>query len=182
MTARKVVVGPTCALGLSLGVNVLQGRRILSLLDSRPSPTASTIVPPTLHVQDLDGKDVEIDLRSGSRPTVIYVFRPSCVWCQRKAHALQTLTATLSKNYRFVGLSLSDDSVAQFVSEHEMRFPVFKNLATNELTNMGLRGTPETIVISSAGRTLARWNGAYLGATKVAIESFFSVKIDESGM
>jgi hypothetical protein len=45
----------------------------------------------------------------------------------------------------------------------------------------GLGSTPETIVISSQGKVVERWLGAYEGGTKRDMERFFSANLPDAG-
>src|SRR5215831_5159596 len=80
--------------GVSLAINVLQGRQIHDLQVALRSPRESrTLVRvgsrvPSLRVFDEDERELRIDFAAASVPTILYVFSPSCSWCQRNGRSL----------------------------------------------------------------------------------------------
>lgn len=168
------------ALGVSITINVLQARYIGHFID-RSEQTAlkgalaiGTKVPP-LDVLDLSGKRSRLVYSDTSKPTILYIFRPSCIWCQRNAGALTELAEHASDQYRIVGISLTKEGLAEFVQSHAMNFPVYSGLTPALIAAYRLGTTPETIVISPNGNVRERWNGAYMGGTKTAVERFFAL-------
>ena len=167
-------------LGVSITINILQARYIGHFID-RSEQTAlkgalavGAKVPP-LDVVDLSGKRSKLVYSDTSKPTVLYIFRPSCIWCQRNAGALRELAERASDQYRIVGISLSSKGLADFVQSHAMTFPVYSGLTPALIATYHLGTTPETVVISPSGNVRGSWNGAYVGGTKTAVERFFSL-------
>ena len=167
------------ALGCSLALNALQGVRIVQI------QTTSTPArhPKGKHLADIPAHDVNgqktvihLSLKS-SKPKVIYVFSPSCVWCQRNAGHLNELVAHVGSKYDFIGIALSTQGLQQFVSEHELDFPIYGDLSAQALQESGFAGTPETIVVSPDGMVLEWWAGAYEGITKSNIEEYFGCSV-----
>ena len=106
------------ALAISVALNVLQGTRILRLEDEAVATTGlseGSLVPP-LPARDLDGRPSVIEYGSSSVPTVLYVFSPSCRWCQANADSVGSLAGQIAHKYRTVGISLSRQGTAEVVS------------------------------------------------------------------
>jgi hypothetical protein len=168
---------------LSLLINVLQGRRIHLLqvaIGSVPSRTPHTIgsTLSSFRALDLEGRGVTVDFKSVSIPTVIYIFRPSCVWCERNSRSLQSLIEQIGNKYRIVGLSLSGEGLHEFARRHNMSFPIY--LAQEDvIASLRLGLTPETIVVSSKGTILGSWNGAYNDLTRTSLTNFFAVVLPQ---
>ena len=103
------------------------------------------------------------------RPTVLYVYSPTCAWCERNLAAISLLSKEAADRYRFVGVSLPSNKKE---GSPALPFPAV-------LTNAGgpFRSTPQTLVIGSDGRVVKSWIGAYIGNTKSEIEQFFSVQL-----
>jgi peroxiredoxin len=165
---------------LLLAIVCLQARYIRTLqidveqLASRGAVKEGVSVP-DLDVLDLAGNRVLLSYAAGRQPTIIYVFRPGCPWCERNSKAINSLTAQASKRYRVIGLSLSGEGLADFLKAHPVNFPVYREPSRSIVTSLHLQTTPETIVISPAGTVLASWNGAYIGNTQSEIERFLSI-------
>ena len=128
---------------------------------------------PDIEAVDFSGKRALVSYGAMGQLTVIYVFRPGCPWCERNEKAINFLNTQVSKRYKLIGLSLSDDGLTEFLKAHPVSFPVYHNLSPSAVAALHLGTTPETIVVSPTGRILASWNGAYLGATKVVSKGFF---------
>ena len=171
-------------LGTSVSINVLQGMRIASLehqLESsatRGDLAIGTQVP-GLEVTDLMGQPFRIEYQSAKVPTVLYVFSPSCTWCQRNGPALKELANGIRGHYRLIGISLSTDGVAEFIKAHQMDFPVYSSPQAESASVYHLGATPETIVLSPSGTVLAAWRGAYVAAARTLVEKYFSVHLPD---
>ena len=53
----------------------------------------------------------------------------------------------------------SDGAVASFVAEHGLTYPVARDPSGAVVVDYGVRGIPETFVLSPAGRVVRRWVG-----------------------
>jgi peroxiredoxin len=172
-------------LACSLTVNALQIRRILALqegvdkLSVRGALALGAKVPGEFSARDQDGREAIIRFASSSVPTVLYVFRPSCVWCQRNSQSVNALAEQTAGRYRLVGLTLSVDGLAEFVKEHRFPFPVYSDIPLSVVNALRLGATPQTIVVSPSATVLEDWTGAYTGIQKSLAESFFSIRLPE---
>jgi peroxiredoxin len=162
-------------LALSLGFNLKQA----AMLRGRP-PSAATVkgyekgdTLPTLTVTDAAGKE-SILAFSDDRPTVLYVFRPSCPWCRRNSLAVASLRAAIGERYGFVGLSLDGSGLKEFATGTSMNFPayVLKGAATRRFVSV-----PETFVVGRGGVVLEKWSGAYGAETATAVQTYFGASL-----
>jgi peroxiredoxin len=180
--SHRLSLSLAIALVASVAIICLQARYIRSLqlnaeaLAARGTIKAGVSVP-DVDAVDLSGKRVLLSYAASSLPTLIYVFRPGCPWCERNQKAVNSLTAQISKRYRVIGLSLSDDGLTGFLKAHPVSFPVYYNPSPAFVAFLDLGTTPETIAISRAGRVLASWNGAYIGATQSEVERFLMISL-----
>jgi len=149
----------TACLAASAVLNVTQNRELRRITDPGPMLRPGDPVP-DLRVSNVAGNEQVIGF-TGTVPTVLYVFRPSCIWCARNEGSIHALSRGASKRFRFIGVSLTSDGLAEFLTAHQFEFPVVTNLAPNVRAQYKLTGTPETIVVSPAGRVLKVWSGAY---------------------
>jgi peroxiredoxin len=136
-----------------------------------------TVVQP-IAAKRLDGQRPEvISYQSASQPTVLYIFTPPCVWCARNMDNFKALVDKESGEYRFIGLSLSDAGLVEYVRKNELKLPVYSGLSPETLKTYKLGSTPQTMVISPEGKVMQDWTGAYLGEQKSQVEAFFHVNL-----
>jgi len=136
----------------------------------------SSVVPPIV-AKRLDGKSETISYEGSNQPTVLYIFTPPCVWCARNMDNFKTLLDNESGRYRFIGLSLSETTLPEYVAKNDLRLAVYSGLSPETLKTYKLWSTPQTIVISPEGRVLEDWAGAYTGEQKSQVEAFFHVSL-----
>ena len=133
---------------------------------------------PDLLAKDLAGHSARIDYRS-TATTVLYVFSPSCPWCERNSANLASLATQLPRDYRLIGLSLSSEEFDGFVKPHAISFPVYRDLNPDMIAAYRFGPTPEAIVIGPSGTVIASWQGAFVGPTKSLIEKYFSAHLPD---
>jgi peroxiredoxin len=166
----------------SVSLNVALALRVRTLSQVQSSKAAErllkrdTVVPPIV-ANRVGGQREIISYQGNIGPTVLYVFTPPCSWCARNMDNFKTLVAKESRTYRFVGLSLSDEGLAEYVSRNELQLAVYSGLSPEMLKAYKLGSTPQTIVISPEGKVLQDWVGAYVGDQKSQIEAFFHVSL-----
>ncbi len=142
---------------------------------SRPSfLEVGTHVKP-LTLQGLDSRSVRVEWKPDSKPTVLYAFSPSCVHCRRNVEGVRALAAALSSTHRFIGLSLTKDGLREFLDKENFQFPVYITSPTGK--ELGLQGTPETILLSPAGVVKRIWLGAYLKDTAADISKALGIEL-----
>ena len=92
----------------------------------------------------------------------------------------QTLGRWLNKKgseYRFIGVSLSEQGLERYVAEQGLDIPIYSEIPAAARREYGMGGTPQTIIISPASRVLQNWNGAYVNDQRKQIEAFFRVTL-----
>lgn len=171
-------------LSLSLGTNVLLGVGFLRLSagggpqaaapERRTLPIGKELPP--LEAQRLGGGPEVIRYDPAGRPTLIYVFTPSCSWCARNLANFRALIDDAKDDYRIVGVSL-DPEVETYLKETALDLPVYINASTATLTAYELGSTPQTIVVSPEGKVLKSWVGAYGGSLQKEVESVFGLRL-----
>jgi hypothetical protein len=136
--SRTAVIFIIVVLTLSVALNVVLAHKVRSLTHAQSARIADrllkvgTTVPP-ITAKRLDGEQDAISYQSTNEATVLYVFTPSCVWCARNLDNLKTLLGQESSQYRFIGVSLSEQSLAEYVTKNEMKLPVYSGLSPDTL-------------------------------------------------
>jgi hypothetical protein len=161
-------------LNVYLGWQVKKGRNVQ--LNSAARLSTGTKVDPVT-AQDLDGSPVSISYDNTNKPTVFYVISPSCIWCIRNQANIEKLTEVTADNYRFIGLSLAESGLKEYVEEHHLKFPVYTRLTAETIQALKLGGTPQTIVVSPEGEVLKVWPGAYSENLQTEVEAYFGIQL-----
>jgi peroxiredoxin len=124
----------------------------------------------------LDGVVQTISYQDTNKPTVLYVLSPDCIWCERNRENIARL-GELGDRFRFIGISLTDKGLKEYVEKQHFKFPIYTRVAAEAMTSLGLGTTPQTIVISPEGRVLKNWTGAYTERTRGEVEEFFQTRL-----
>jgi peroxiredoxin len=166
---------------ISLAVNVGLGLQWRSRSADAPAvrPAVQDLaegarVPPIVG-RSLEGQPIRVDV-AGGKPLVLYVFSPRCGWCAQNLDNLRTLAAAAGDRYRMVGLSLDDD-VTAYLTRERLTFDVVVGVPGATLMALGVRGTPQTLVISPDGRLMKDWHGAWRGPLAQQVEQFFGLTL-----
>lgn len=132
---------------------------------------------PPLTVKSLSGQVETIRYSDSAKPTVLYVFSPSCKWCERNNPNVNALANLKVGTFRFVGLSLSDLDLPNYVKAENISFPVYHSLSGKLIEQLGFSETPQLIVVSPEGKVLKSWTGAFVADVAQDVERFFDVRL-----
>ncbi len=167
-------------LTLSAGVNILYAYKVSSLRKTivvlRSEIGAGESVEPFI-AHSLAGTPTPIAFSDHALPTILYIFSPQCGWCTRNLDNIKAMESTLKTKYRFIGLSMSDTSLEEYIASNNFSFPVYKNPDVISRAALRLGGTPHTLVISQDGKIVKNWHGAYSGDQKNDVEKFFGISL-----
>jgi len=167
---------------VSVTLNVLLSRKVREFNSTRGAALAErllkvgTTVPP-IAAKRLDGQQGVICYKGAEQSTVLYIFTPPCSWCARNVDNVKTLVDKKGDQYRFIGISLSEKTLKEYVAKNELNLPVYSGLSQETVATYKLGSTPQTLVISPEGRVLQDWVGAYVGDQKSQVEAFFHVSL-----
>jgi hypothetical protein len=167
---------------LSVGLNVILASRVLVLDRTIAALTAETqlqagVTVDAFEARSADGTPVRVSFAGSSLPTVLYVMRPTCVWCQRNEANVRSLIEQAPGKYQFVMLSIEDAGVESYRLEKEVPIPILTGIPQSAREEFLMGGTPQTIVISPAGVVLHNWMGYYSSRTSTQIESALKVTL-----
>jgi peroxiredoxin len=181
-SSRLHVVALTVMLAASVALNVMPALKIRDLTGMQNALRAEHelevgAVVPSITAKRLDGKSETITYADSTRPTVLYVFTPQCVWCARNLDNLKTLVDRKGRDYRFIGISLSKEGLEKYVANHQLTFPIYTEISKEAGEAYEMGGTPQTVVISPQGKVLQSWPGAYAGDQKSQVEKYFDITL-----
>lgn len=166
-------------LGVSLALNVKLGLQLRSLppVQAAPATVSAGAKIPILSAEDLRGAKVTLNWAVDTRPSLVYIFSPSCHWCTRNLPNIKTLSREVNSGYRIIGISLSSDGLEKYVKDNEFTFPVYRNVSLTDGKQFALKSTPQTLIISPEGKVMESWRGAYADKVKNEIEFKLGVKL-----
>lgn len=165
-------------LTLSLALNVYFAREARFGRTRFPVPSkmrVGTKLPSALPLLDVNGKTTQL-IFDDSRPTVLYVFSPTCGWCKRNEANIKTLV-NADSHFRFIGLSITPTGLKDYIAQRHAPFPVYAVQSKEQSAKLGLSVTPETIVVGPGAVIEEAWKGAYTGDNQKQIEQFFNAKL-----
>jgi hypothetical protein len=174
--SRVMSVLTVCLLMLSVGVNVLQARRIKAMEDAK-SEAASTVGQKVVPLDgfSLDGLPVH---RTVARdvPTVLYYFSPTCTWCERNWENVRALNQAANGQYRVVLLTRVR-GVRDYLKQHNLEIDVVEGISESVVSGYRLSGTPQTLVASIEGLVTYDWRGAFTPRIERQIEELFGIAL-----
>jgi peroxiredoxin len=180
---QRVIWAMMFIVALSLASNLYLAYTIRDLA-ANPTPKFSARAPlsvgvsaPDIIAKNLSGADEKISFKEGDKPGIIYVFSPSCIWCDRNQENLKMIVASKRATHRIIGVSLVSEGVKEYVAKHNFDFPVYVNPTHDTVKAYNLGGTPQTIVISSSGKVEQNWEGAFVGEMKSNAEKYFGIAL-----
>lgn len=166
---------------VSVVLNVLLARKINQLTSAQNAPTTERQLKvgtqvPVFQVTDLTGQLQTVAYDHG-KPTVLYIFTPSCSWCIRNMDNLNELVTRKSDEYRFIGLALEKEGLSEYAARYGLTMLIYTGLSNETLRAYKIGGTPQTIVVSPEGMIIQNWNGAYTGDQQKQVELYFGINL-----
>lgn len=166
----------------SVITNVLLARKVELLKDaimqlkSEGRLQLGSQLPP-FEARTLEGIAQVVDFKSTKIPTVLYVFTPQCGWCKKNLENLRVLIDKSGARYKIIGVSLTREDLKEYMEREHLAFPVYTDLtdATKSIYRLG--GTPETIVVSTEGKVLKVWLGAYTNDLREEIQGYLGLQL-----
>jgi hypothetical protein len=172
-------------LTISLALNVRLGLQVQQLRRAAPIPVAPPLFVkgaplPDLPLLDLAGAELPRTARQpDNRPTLLYLFSPSCRWCRLNSPSVDALYRQTRATTRFVGVALQRPGLDEYLVSQHVGFAVYVLAPRADVLRTRVGGVPQTILVGPNGAILDTWNGAYLGDTKQAIETRFNAQLPD---
>lgn len=164
------------SINVRLAKKLREMKDVVAFLNKEDGLVTGTTVP-AIRAKDINDNPASISFSGVSSPTILYVFSPSCGWCAGNLANAKHLARTVAGRFRFYGVSLSDERLRDYVAENGIDFPVYAGISEDTRASYKMGATPQTIVVSSDGKILKSWSGAYLPDTAREIEQYFNVHL-----
>lgn len=164
----------------SLSLNVYLGVKVKEFEGQPLNAPSSSQLPigipiPPLSLTNMQGEKETVTFAGSEKPTVIYVFKPLCSWCDRNLANIKALALSQAQSHRFIGISLSNELLREYVEVHKLNFPVYTDLPPKLARTLGLGSTPHTLIVSTDGKLTSNWIGAYGGPLEKQVQDYFNV-------
>lgn len=165
-------------LALSLALNVWLGLKVRATRSAPPAEIKLRVgdTLPPLAVTDAAGQPATLRSGDDPRPTVYYLYSHTCGWCRRNAPAVSALARQAEPRYRILGLCLGTPAACAR-REEDPPFPLYAGLKPAQIAELGLGAVPQTIVVSPGGTVAQIFRGAWVGAQRDDVQSFFKVEL-----
>lgn len=163
-------------LGVSLAGNVYQYRYTKPVPAVPPALQVGSVVP-ALRGVDLNGKPFLLDF--ANRPAILYVFSPTCGWCERNLDNALTLSDASRRqgDYDFVAVAVNATGLEDYLSRTPLPWTIVRDVPEDVRKAFRMGGTPATIVVARGGRVQNVWTGAYTPTIQAAVEHVFRLKL-----
>src|SRR5258708_39800782 len=132
----------------SLGLNVYLGvsrNRAVALAPNHPDLLAPGSQAPAFEGTTLTGGKVRLDYGKDARNTLLYVFSPTCHWCERNAANIKAII-TARQDLHVVGINLGPKLDSQ--SAAKQPFTEVLRPTPQTASAYHLASTPATLLIS----------------------------------
>jgi hypothetical protein len=165
-------------------MNILQFLRLreangIAQVSTNPDYLPIGSVVPALLARSPSGKRFILSYADTRKDTVVYVMSPSCSWCSRNEPVIRALAKQARDQFRFIIVSLSDDHNYAF-DDHYPGFAVCVEPDIGMFAAYRFGTTPQTLVISPAGKVVRNWIGTYGATNRLGIEKFFGIKLPDN--
>jgi hypothetical protein len=123
-------------------------------------------------VADASGQPVTLSFTQSSQTTVLYIFSPTCKWCEANLRNIQALSENVQhdSHTHTIGLSISENGFTNYAAHRYLNFPLNDKIPKSFLAKYRLGITPETLVLVG-GKIVNDWKGVYTYDAQREIES-----------
>jgi hypothetical protein len=149
---------------LAANIALLHQNRQLKLQLSLPPPTleaAPGVQVPDLHGLDLSGKPLEVLYGKDPRKVLVFVFSPTCAFCDENWPRWQEIMPALDPEaVRPVAVDITSTSNPLFLAKHQLAgVPVLVQVDPRATLSYRFHLTPQTILVDRTGRVEKVWTG-----------------------
>lgn len=114
----------------------------------------------------------------GELPTLIYIFSPTCPWCEKNKDSVRALMQGTADRFSFIGIGTGVQDWAALREHVQAKYP--ENMPAYyvdqpRMVAFGMTGTPQTIVVSPDGTVLKNWSGAYMETVGREVRAYFGL-------
>jgi peroxiredoxin len=160
----SVAISACCVVLLAVNIALIHQNRQLKAQLSQPPPAlelTTGMQMPDLRGFDPEGKPVEVLYGKDPRKVLVFVFSPTCPFCEQNWPKWEQVISALDHSaVRPVGVDVTSTSKAPFLSQHQLTgLPVFEKVEPHVMLNYHFQLTPQTILLDPDGKVEKVWTG-----------------------
>jgi peroxiredoxin len=160
----SLAISACCVVLLGVNIALVRQNRQLKAQLSQPPPAlelATGTQMPDMRGFDPDGKPVEVLYGKDPRKVLVFVFSPTCPFCEQNWPKWEQVISSLDRSaVRPVGVDVTSTSKAPFLSQHQLTgLPVFEKVEPKAMMNYHFQLTPQTILLDPDGKVEKVWTG-----------------------
>jgi hypothetical protein len=159
---------------VSLAANLVIYRYTRPVQAAQPPPLKAGDKLPPLRGTSLDGRPIT---ETFARRTVLYIFSPTCSWCERNLNNARAIAGGAGSRYQFVAVSTTDTGLEDYVRSRHVQWTIIKNVTFENLRSYRFKGTPHTIFVDAGGVVLGSWSGAYTDSVEHEVQAALGVAL-----
>ena len=122
--------------------------------------------------KDEGGKDLRIEFPH-RKPTLLYVFSPTCGYCRMNETAFQSLAQAVGSKYRVLRIALTETGLEEFKDTFRPSEPLLTSPEPGLRRALRLGSTPQTFVLSPEGTVAKVWAGYFEGPIRADVSGYF---------
>lgn len=159
---------------VAIATNVIVALTLRSKIERVGTASSQMIGQSVVEIRGVDTmKGQQVIPLKGERPTLIYVSRGGCKWCERNVRNLEAIGLQASTRFRILELSPEDAGPSGPQAFGTQRLAVNQDV----LRRLGVTGTPYTLLLSPEGRIEKAWVGAFGKTNSASISEALSVQL-----
>jgi hypothetical protein len=134
-----------------------------------------------IHAWSTEGRPTNLAINEGSRPALVYIFSPTCGWCEKNYSNVVSLSKSVAGEYNVFWVTTDTfQHASDYSHTKHCPFPVYGSVDDGTIRRLGLGATPETIVVTRENKVSHDWKGAWTASKRDEIEAFFHAKLPDS--
>jgi hypothetical protein len=153
-------------LAVSVCGNVYFAGRLSASSSQPPQPTLTAIgdTVPLVDGLRVDGTRAKVDFQD-LRPTLIYYFSPTCIWCDKNAAQVKHLIEQVGDRYKVIAVAATRVTAEEATEKGLKPELVISQVPVSTLKKAHLAVTPMTLLVAPGGEVSGVWSGAFTKST-----------------
>ncbi len=181
----NILLATCCLMLLAFNFVLVQQNRNLKARITEPPPGMEVLSGshvPALNGIDVEGKRLAINYGSAQPKALLFVFSPTCGFCNDNWPKWWRLFSSLDRTaVRPVGVDVSSSATSFYVNDHQMAgIPVLTQVDPKAVVDYHLRLTPQTILVDGSGRVEKVWSGVLDDSNVAEIQKRANTKTEAS--
>ena len=182
---KNAAISACCVVLLAVNIALIQQNRRLKAQLSLPPPTleaAAGVQVPNLRGLDTGGKPLEVLYGKDARKVLVFVFSPTCAFCDENWSNWQQIISGLDHQaVRPVAVDVSSTVDPLFLAKHQLAdVPVLVQVDPRATLSYHFQLTPQTILVDRTGKVEKVWTGILNDSAVAELKQLLTEKVAAS--